>query len=307
MEKQLGTVSKSVIQEFIKRLPAGRTRDAKANDLCKYQAYMNIRLGRMPLVADINLASMQDCISYYLDVERQAPATVARLCWTLRHFEMELAKWLKRETFAKQIKPPTVPPRRPQHLSADEVTNILRTAHEIGRIDVQDRNVTLIQLQLATGLRAEEICALNLGNLTPSLDYLEAVRTKGRKYRRVYIPKTAREPLQQYLKLRADKLIGMGLNPLSPTLPLFLSARGGRLSYDGLKHVCKSIGKKVGVRYNSHRNRHTFCDRFHRAAGNDLPKTQAAMGHSSPVTTARFYLQTEPDEIADIAEQMEAM
>jgi integrase len=50
------------------------------------------------------------------------------------------------------------------------------------------------------------------------------------------------------------------------------------------------------TRISTHSLRKTFVGRMHQASGHDLIKTQRAVGHSLPITTAR-YLKTDTADL----------
>jgi integrase len=62
-----------------------------------------------------------------------------------------------------------------------------------------------------------------------------------------------------------------------------------------LVEACAACGIDT-TRISTHSLRKTFVGRMYRASGHDLIKTQRAVGHSSPITTAR-YLETDTADL----------
>ena len=71
-----------------------------------------------------------------------------------------------------------------------------------------------------------------------------------------------------------------------------------------LKRLARELGLDA-ARLGCHSARKTFALQVHRAANFDLVKTQRVMGHSSPVTTAR-YLETSRDELDSLVLSLDA-
>jgi integrase len=62
-----------------------------------------------------------------------------------------------------------------------------------------------------------------------------------------------------------------------------------------LAAACMACGIDAS-RISTHSMRKTFARRVYEASGHDLIRTQRALGHSSPVTTAR-YLETDSEAL----------
>lgn len=116
------------------------------------------------------------------------------------------------------------------------------------------RERALVLVLLDTGLRATELCTLNMGDV--DLDALTVtVRLgKGRKDRTTYLGARAARAVSRYLAERTDA---------TPDAPLFPSESNrnldGRLTRSGLRRVLNIIGKRAGVPdVHPHKFRRTF-------------------------------------------------
>jgi integrase/recombinase XerD len=140
------------------------------------------------------------------------------------------------------------------------------------------RDRALILTLLDTGLRASELCALNIGDLdikTGKVQIKHGVvgAAKGRKGRIVYLGKTARKAIWRYLANREDGE--------DPDAPLFINKFGRSFNRDTLRQVIHSLGTKAGIKKtHPHRFRHTFAITYLRSGG-DLFTLQSLLGHSS--------------------------
>jgi len=164
-------------------------------------------------------------------------------------------------------------------------------------------NEMLIDLMLETGLRAEEVCLLQLRDLPThhGKDVILVRRGKGDVLRTVDIKASMKKKLQEFIRTCRP-----GAKPGSP---LFVNERGhrqlncrvwrrgkttehkehsARLTYPSLYHKIKCIGKQAGLPHlTPHMLRHTFATHLH-AVEHDLRYVQDQLGHSRPETTARY-------------------
>ncbi len=150
-----------------------------------------------------------------------------------------------------------------------------------------DRNQAIILVLLDTGLRAGELCALNVGDYVEKTGRLEVKHgpsggSKGRKGRLVYLGKAARRTLWRYLAKREDRT--------DLDAPLFLGHHNRRMDRDVLRQVVNKIGRRAQVNHtHPHRFRHTFAITYLRAGG-DVFTLQALLGHST-LTMVEHYAQ----------------
>ncbi len=141
-----------------------------------------------------------------------------------------------------------------------------------------DRNQAIILALVDTGLRAGELCALNIGDYMEKTGRLEVKHgpsggSKGQKGRIVYLGKAAKRSLWHYLAKREDRA--------DPDAPMFLGHNNRRMDRDVLRQVLKKIGLRAQVKHtHPHRFRHTFAITYLRAGG-DVFTLQAILGHST--------------------------
>jgi len=175
--------------------------------------------------------------------------------------------------------------KAPRHLSASEVDTLLDAPN---RQTVSGRRDYALLLFLArTGARVSEAIAVDAADLRLDRPQQVLLRGKGRKERLIPLaPDLARalEGMCRELKL--------GRNERSP---IFVSARGGRLTRFGATHVVRRAAKRAAVRnpdlararVSPHLFRHSLAMRLLQS-GTDLVTIQAWLGHANVSTTHRY-------------------
>ncbi|MFC1634885.1 tyrosine-type recombinase/integrase [Planctomycetota bacterium] len=140
----------------------------------------------------------------------------------------------------------------------------------------------VVELLANTGVRASELCQLNIEDL-PISHGKESVWIrdgKGRVTRTIDIPESLVKRLDRFIKLyRKDA---------KPDEPLLLSTKSKRVIYRSIYEKIKKLGKKSGIgKIHPHVLRHTYLTRLYNVE-NDLRFVQDQAGHSSPTTTAIY-------------------
>jgi integrase/recombinase XerD len=168
------------------------------------------------------------------------------------------------------------------------------------------RNVALLFISFALGLRAKELAALRVGDVIHAQGGLrdELVlgreHTKGGKQRVVYLSnKDARKAITEYMSGRK------ATQPMTMRheAPLFLSAKGGAFTPNTMQMLFKRMYREAGFPdASSHSGRRTFATSLIER-GVDIKAVSSLMGHSSVGMTAR-YVQDNPLRLKRICEQV---
>jgi len=140
----------------------------------------------------------------------------------------------------------------------------------------------IVELLINTGLRASELCDLNIEDLPVShgKDSILIRNGKGRVTRTIDIPQSLQKRLERFVKLYRK-----GAKPKGP---LFVNARGKRMIYRSIYEKIKKLGKQSGIgKLHPHMLRHTYGTRLYNVE-QDLRFVQDQLGHSSPTTTAIY-------------------
>ncbi len=162
----------------------------------------------------------------------------------------------------------------PEVLTVEEVSRFLAMPDIQTPIGARDKAIFMVMY--ASGLRASELCGLNLGDVS---DDQVRVRGKGNKERVIPIAAAAVAAVDDYLtRFRTE---GDG--------PLFLSSQGKRMDRVALWERVKFYGKKAGITkvISPHTLRHSFATHL-LENGADLRIIQEMLGHSNIATTDRY-------------------
>lgn len=143
------------------------------------------------------------------------------------------------------------------------------------------RNLALVDLLFATGMRVGEVSALNLGDFAVAESVFK-VSGKGGRDRLAFVVDE-----QTVLIQRDHKDARLRLT--SDSVALFLNASGERLSTQGIANIIAQFRKDAGIERHvtPHMLRHTVATLLLRN-GVDIRVVQEFLGHASIATTQRY-------------------
>ena len=186
----------------------------------------------------------------------------------------------------------------PAPLSADDCEKLIETPAERRSALLAARDRALLDLLYGTGLRVGELVELDVGHLDRGRAELR-VRGKGNKERIVPVPGAALASLLDYLDSRPgrdklahtapEKLAQSGREKLAQ--PLFLNARGSRLTDRGVRVILRRRLLETGVTRpaSPHTLLHSYATHL-LDADVDLRAIQELLGHERLSTTQRYTL-----------------
>jgi integrase/recombinase XerC len=217
--------------------------------------------------------------------DRYKRVSIARKLSSVRTFFVFLEK---RRGLARNPASETATPKLekfiPTHLPVDEMFRMLAGAE---RDTVSGgRDLALMEVLYSCGIRVSEVCSLDI----PSIDLeqrIVRVIGKGNKERMVPVGRKALTAVKCYLtateglRRRGGYAAGEG--------PLFLNARGGRLTTRSVGRIIKQYALKSGLDHSvsPHALRHSFATHL-LEGGADLRSVQELLGHASLSTTQRY-------------------
>ena len=241
--------------------------------------------------------------------EERAPATVARRTSAIR----SLFAWCYRTGRlpadpAALLEPPRRRKRMPRALDRAVASQSFDQAIEGSTWP--ERDLLIISLALACGLRLDEVARLRLDDVEGDPPTAIVVRGKGDKERRLGVPPVVQEALAAYLPGRQARLDALGLD--ATTVVISSRARPVRnrsgdivgstveASRDSVIYVVDRVLRALGARrpgIRVHALRHTFATLGLRDGAFSLRQLQVALGHSSLATT-QIYTEVADEEIA---------
>jgi integrase/recombinase XerC len=206
-----------------------------------------------------------------LGTRKLARATVARKAAALRCY----FSWLLRQGRldadpARSLRAPAGGGRLPRVLSPGEVGALLDVAAPTA---LDRRDLAVLELLYAGGLRVSELCGLNRGDIDLAQRTV-TVLGKGAKQRRVPIHDTAVDALRAWLEDGREDAAG-------PPEAVFVNRRGNRL---GPRDVRRILDRRAASPTHPHALRHTYATHL-LDGGADLRVVQELLGHSSLATT----------------------
>ena len=242
--------------------------------------------------ADLNTAAIR-CALAELARDGRAPSSRNRV----RSTTGSLCKWLVRRGLltadpTTEIDRPAQPRRLPVALSDDQLGAVLTAAtgtDPAARLPWPQRDRALVAVLAGAGLRASELCGINLTDIALEDNPTLRVRGKGSKERTVPLPREVAATITDYLPTRHLRVH----DPAETAL--FLGNRGRRLQRRGLDHLVTAWFTRAGVRQPpgeaAHAFRHTYAVGLV-ANGAGLPAVQELLGHSNLATTSVYLRAT---------------
>jgi integrase/recombinase XerD len=252
------------------------TQEAYSRDLTRYLDYLE-RQGKMAPAA----VSSADIAAFLglLKNEGIGPHSRARCLSSIRMFH----KFLMIENYA-DVNPATIieAPRTlhklPDFLTSREVDALLTAC--AGSSGENVRDLAMLELLYATGLRVSELVGLKLREVNLDSGYLMTLG-KGNKERLVPIGDSAVQRVREYLdgiRYRHD--------PEGKNRFLFLSRLGDAMSRQAFWNIIKKRAYQAGISKNisPHTLRHSFATHL-LENGADLRSVQVMLGHADLSTT----------------------
>jgi len=229
--------------------------------------------------------------AYLADMQRRGLSSAyvhshARAIRTFCNFHVR-EELLDASPFAK-VKMPRLEKKVLPALTGEGVQAILRACE-------YERDKAIVLFLLDSGLRASELCALNVGDVDES-GAVTVHNGKGQKGRIVYLGVKTRKQLHRYfLRERGGKP--------EAAEPLFTSQRGGdRLTYWGLAQLLKRLRKASGVKGCApHAFRRTMAIHSLRH-GMNIYLLARMLGHAD-ITVLRHYLDILQNDVQTAAKR----
>ena len=245
------------------------------------------------LLIDIN----EEEINRYIRKTKESKISarsLARKISTLKHFFKFAVteNWISSNP-GYRIRQPRFVQKLPETLSIEQVELLINSAKNTDNSPLKNvRNVALIEILYATGLRVTELVSLPLESVSGSPEVI-LVKGKGRKERMVPLSKTARAAIKQWLKLRHKMTLSTKSKPyLFPA-----KSKRGFLNREQFFIIIKRIARHAGLdheRISPHVLRHAFATHL-LANGADMRIIQSLLGHSD-ISSTQIYTHVLSDQ-----------
>jgi integrase/recombinase XerD len=143
------------------------------------------------------------------------------------------------------------------------------------------RNLALLELLFATGMRVGEVCSMDIKDFLDEEDIFKIKGKGGRERLAFIVDEVTLKILREHLEVR------MRIETETPAL--FLNATGKRLSTQGIAKIIAQLREEGGIKRHvtPHMLRHTVATLLLRN-GVDIRVVQEFLGHASIATTQRY-------------------
>lgn len=227
----------------------------------------------------------------------EAPTTVKRRLSALKGFH----RFCLSEGFASKnptapIPMPNTPDRLPDVISIEEACKLLDSIYEPEPPRVRDR--ALLEVLYGCGLRASEVCGLDVQNVFLEEGFLRVIG-KGSKERLVPLSGTALVAMGAYLgNARAQMSLRATAPDADSLRAVFLNQRGRRITRQGLYKIVGAAGEAIGIKgLHPHTLRHSFATHMLNG-GADLRVIQEILGHSD-ISTTQIYTHVDRQHLVE--------
>jgi len=233
----------------------------------------------------------QGMLKYLLSLKERnyAATTIARKVAALRSFfNFMKAEGTVNDNPSQNIGSPKIGRSLPKPISISEVRRLLEQPTKQSRPEAK-RDVAILQLLYASGMRVSELVSLNLDNIDVEEGSVRCLG-KGQKERIIPIHQRAAQAVKEYVR---EARLHLTAHRQEETA-LFVNARGERLTRQGLWQILKEYARAAGLEGTTpHTLRHSFATHMLNG-GADLRSVQELLGHANISTTQVYtHLTTE--------------
>lgn len=186
--------------------------------------------------------------------------------------------------------------RLPEFFYENEINSILDAAEQDEHPSAL-RNIALLELLYATGMRVSECCELTLQQIDFTLQIIRVIG-KGNKERIVPVGDQAIRAIRQYqMELREELLNKIPQSPYSDYL--FLSDKGKPLTAAQVRTILNRLVDKHGLNLSihPHKLRHTFATHLLNN-GADMRSVQELLGHVD-LSSTQIYTHVTKDKLKE--------
>lgn len=277
------------------RAAAANTIEAYARDLRQFLIWMKARVGHVPAVSDLGQLDAR-AFRAFMAARRKSgleSRSLARTMAALRAFFrwLESAETINNRAIL-QVALPKIGHSVPKPLTVDSAAHVALGEPTAASDWIGARDTAVLLLLYGAGLRISEALSLTVADAPlPGRDTL-VVSGKGGKERLVPILPVIQQAVARYMRLCPY--------PLSSEGPLFLGAKGGRLSPRIIQLAMERLRGALNLPATAtpHALRHSFATHL-LSAGADLRQIQELLGHSS-LSTTQIYTEVDRERLLKV-------
>ncbi len=286
----------------VERHLAENTLEAYARDLRQFFEFLNEQLGQPPELEHLAHLKPRDFRAFLAERREEDDASsrsLARALSSIRMFFRFLEKTgLGDNRAILAVALPKIGHSIPKPLSVDKAKSVIANGHigQSGRSSewVSVRDAAVLTLLYGSGLRVSEALGLNREEAPLNGRDVLIVKGKGGKERMVPVLPVSQQAIEQYLALCPFHL--------NPEDPLFVGAKGGRLSPRIIQLLMERLRSVLGLPDTAtpHALRHSFATHL-LGNGADLRQIQELLGHAS-LSTTQVYTEVDGKRLMTIYE-----
>lgn len=266
----------------VERGVSPNTLAAYRNDLSQLIEYLESQsLGghRVSIWADVSEQTISEYVLHLHELGYSETTRARKIASTKSLFGFLVMDQFIESNPTVNVGSPRIGRSLPDPLTIDEIERLLKVPAALDTPEAR-RDLAMLDLLYATGMRVSELTALDLEDLDFSDGSVRCLG-KGGKERIVPIHSGAVDLLRSYIQDVRPVLAGAK----KPTA-LFLNRRGNRLTRQGFWLILKGYTEAAGLsgRVTPHTLRHSFATHLLRG-GAPLRHVQELLGHASIATT----------------------
>jgi integrase/recombinase XerD len=196
----------------------------------------------------------------------------------------------------ENLSSPKVGKALPKPLSVAEVELLLAAPAKLSTPEAK-RDVAMIELLYATGMRVSELISLNMGDVNPEAGFVRCMG-KGSKERIIPLHQEAIRFVKEYIVEARNQLLRD-----KDEQALFLNRRGERLTRQGFWLILKTYAKAAGIKkpVTPHTLRHSFATHV-LSGGADLRAVQELLGHAN-ISSTQVYTHLTSEHVRQAYEK----
>jgi integrase/recombinase XerD len=287
----------------VERGLAANTLAAYRRDLRRYTTWLRARgIDDLGTVDEARVVAYVESLKSARDPQgraRYAPSSIARALVAVRSFHRFCVdEGITDGDPSDEVGAPRVPQGIPKALTEPEVEALLGAVEGDDARALRDR--AILEVLYGAGVRISELVGLDRADLDLE-DRMVRVLGKGSKERVVPLGGTACGAVLEYLRHGRPALERPATRRV-PGDPLFLNARGGRLTRQSCWKIVTAAGDRVGLtgRLSPHVLRHS-CATHMLEHGADIRVVQELLGHAS-LSTTQVYTKVSPERLRAVYE-----